>query len=207
MKVVAILLLSIVLATAIPNKDIFSIPQKLARDSAVPSEPFTFSWKPCASNNQVVLQQLSVSPDPIVLGQNITVSFAAQLDTTISSGKLSLTIEKKIFGVWTEIPCVDGVGSCNYDDFCSLFDTTKPCDPIFNQYHLECKCPFTAGDYSISPAISIETKNPNLSWLTNGDFYAKGQLFDSNGNNVACYEAYASLASGQFAQYTGAKKN
>jgi hypothetical protein len=46
---------------------------------------------------------LEISPDPIVLGQNITVAAAGKLGTNITYASAALTIEKKIFGIWTEM--------------------------------------------------------------------------------------------------------
>jgi len=190
------------IAIGIKNKEldpIFKVPQQLARKMNPPQQPLTFSWDNCGSSGEPVqLASLAVGPDPIVLGNNITVSFAAKMGNNIVAGSgfsAGVTIEKKIFGIWTEIPCVDSVGSCSYDDFCSLF---KPhpngCGPILEEYKLPCDCPFNTGSYSM-PTTSIKTKNPNLSWLTDGDFYLKGQIFDSGGNEWACYEVYASLSS------------
>ncbi len=41
------------------------------------------------------------------------------------------------------------------------------------------------GNYKL-PLVSVHTKNPNLSWLTNGDFYIKG-------NDIVLYIIYLSF--------------
>jgi ganglioside GM2 activator len=168
------------LAVANAKKEsIFDIPQILGRYLNPPKAPLTFSWDSCGSSSDPVqLKSLTLAPDPLVLGQNITVSFAADFAEQINAGQALITLEKKIFGIWTEIPCVDNVGSCTYDNFCTLFNPNKPC-PVLEKYGIPCHCPFGPGDYAL-PAVSIATKDPNISWLTDGDFYAKAQMLDAN---------------------------
>jgi len=113
--------------------------------------------------------------------------------TTIKQAQL--TLEKKELGIWIEIPCLDNVGSCNYNDPCSLLlqNQEKIC-PHLVPYGLPCPCPIVAGTYSL-PAAGVEWKldNPGYSWLTNGDLYAKVQLIDSTGTTALCLEIYATL--------------
>jgi ganglioside GM2 activator len=33
---------------------------------------------------------------------------------------VSLTAYKKVLGIWTKLPCIDNVGSCDYDNICTL---------------------------------------------------------------------------------------
>jgi len=154
----------------------------------------TFSWDSCASGNDpLVLKTLSLSPDPIVLGQDVTLAFSGTIGTTVSQANLLVTLEKQIFGVWTEIPCVDGLGSCTYDDACALLTPDGPfCQPPFSTYKLPCQCPFQPGSYAL-PASQIPTQNPNIGWLTSGNFYVKAQITDTSGNELACYEVYFSI--------------
>jgi len=155
----------------------------------------TFSWQSCGSaSDPVVLKTLTLTPDPIVLGQDITLAFTAAIDVNVPAVSLGLTLEKKILGIWTEIPCVDGLGSCTYDNACSLLTPNNPfCQPPFSTYKLPCQCPFPAGSYAL-PASQIPTQNPDISWLTSGDFYAEAEMADSSGNQLACYEVYFSLS-------------
>uniref|UniRef100_A0A6B2LMM7 MD-2-related lipid-recognition domain-containing protein n=1 Tax=Arcella intermedia TaxID=1963864 RepID=A0A6B2LMM7_9EUKA len=145
---------------------------------------------------------LNIQPDPVVLGGNITAYAAVTVGQPLTStgGKISLTIEKNTLGVWIEVPCIDGVGSCDYAaaDLCTrLADAAK--DPntlaILKKYNLPVACPVAAGNYQIpsSDPLNVHVKNPNLSWLTNGDFYLKADAFDANGNENGCLEVYVSL--------------
>eukprot|EP01114_Cavostelium_apophysatum_P002990 TRINITY_DN1269_c0_g1_i4.p1 TRINITY_DN1269_c0_g1~~TRINITY_DN1269_c0_g1_i4.p1 ORF type:complete len:188 (-),score=34.29 TRINITY_DN1269_c0_g1_i4:43-606(-) len=155
----------------------------------------TFSWDSCGSSSDpLVVKSITVAPDPVVLGENATISFAFSLAETLTGGQLELTIEKKVFGVWTEIPCVDGVGSCTISDFCSLLTPDNSlCKPPFSTYGLPCVCPIAAGSYAL-PLTSVFLKNPDFSWV-DGDFYVKAEASDTNNNQISCYEIYLSLTS------------
>jgi len=155
----------------------------------------TFSWDNCGSSSSpVLLKSLSISPDPIVLGQNVTGSGSGSIAKTLSSGQLAITLEKSIFGIWTEIPCVDNLGSCTYDDFCDLLTPGNPlCSPPFSDHGFPCKCPIPAGSYSLPPS-SIAVPNPNISWLSDGDYYVEVVVSDNSGNQLGCYEIYFSLS-------------
>src|SRR4051794_32345021 len=53
-----------------------------------------------------------------------------------------------------------------------------------------CVCPFPVGEYvTPSGGFTVPTKNPNIGWLTNGDFYIKAQLQANGGENM-CVEIY-----------------
>jgi len=157
---------------------------------------FKFSWDSCGqSSDPIVIKSLSVGPDPIVLGGNITISGAVTVGVAVPSAQLLITLEAQIFGIWTEIPCVDNIGSCTYDNICDYLTPDNPvCLPPFSNYGIPCQCPIPAGSYAL-PSITVPTKNPGLSWLTDGSYYIKAQGLDANGNELACYEVYVNLSS------------
>jgi ganglioside GM2 activator len=153
-----------------------------------------FSWSSCSSGSTPLkINNISVSPAPIVLGQNITVAGGASLNSKLANLSLALTIDKKE-GVWVRVPCVDGVGSCSYNNLCSLAKP-GPCPPILQKAGIPCACPFPAspaGGYNL-PATEIPTKDPGLSWLTSGEFWVKAEVHDES-QLVTCVQLYFSLA-------------
>lgn len=167
--------------------------QVLSRHMSPPQEPMQFKWDSCGSTALVDLKELTISPDPITFNQNLTVSASVAITKAISSGKIQLKIQKKILGVYTDIPCVDGVGSCTYDDFCSLLPN-KPCPPPLPSDGLPCTCPFNGpATYTLPPtSFFLKMDNSIPSWLTSGDYYVKSEF--SNGDGSACFEIYISLA-------------
>jgi len=129
------------------------------------------------------------------LGNNVTASLKATLGVPVLSGHvLNIKMWKSIFGVWTDIPCVDGAGSCTYNDLCQFLEqNVEPqCPEILSQYNISCECPYQIGNYGFPP-LNIPTINPGFSWLTSGDFSIQGQVVDDSGNEVACVLAYFSL--------------
>merc|ERR1711934_1137100 len=129
-----------------------------------------------------------------------TVQAAVAVGVTLSSANFTsvgITLERKTLGVWVEIPCVEKIGSCTYEgsDICQqLAEHAAENCPKVKPYGIPCQCPFPAGNYR-SPAggITVPTKNPGLSWLTNGDYYVKAVL-QTTQKEKACVEIYASLS-------------
>eukprot|EP01126_Amoeba_proteus_P030725 TRINITY_DN302_c0_g1_i14.p1 TRINITY_DN302_c0_g1~~TRINITY_DN302_c0_g1_i14.p1 ORF type:complete len:192 (-),score=35.45 TRINITY_DN302_c0_g1_i14:10-585(-) len=156
----------------------------------------TFSWDQCGGSD-ATLSSLTVTPDPIKLGANISVLANAAIEKTGTSSNLTslaLHIDTKVLGVWVEVPCLDGFGSCTYDDPCSLLDKLhNSLCPVLQPKGIPCACPLTPGSYSTgSSGISIFLQDPHLSWLTDGDFYIKATL-TSGSNLYFCLELYISI--------------
>ena len=59
------------------------------------------------------------------------------------SEKVALKVQKKIGIFWIDIPCVDNVGSCDYEDLCALipFPPGEPCPEPFSSLNVPCNCP------------------------------------------------------------------
>jgi len=67
------------------------------------------------------------------LGKNITLDFNIKNAAFFANASLDIKIDKKIWGIWTEVPCLDGVGTCHYDSICTFFNPSiGPCKPPFS---------------------------------------------------------------------------
>lgn len=111
-------------------------------------------------NSTLIVQNLTLAPDPIVVPGNVTVGVNVTLKEMLSSPiKVAVTIKKKILGLVITIPCDKNFGSCTYDDACSILDKVK-CPQQFIHNHLHCKCPFKPGNYSL-PETSIGIALPS----------------------------------------------
>jgi len=163
----------------------------------------SFQWNNCDSpkSGWTVVNSLSITPSPIPLGGDIVVQADVTVGSTISNTtwkNVGLTIETKTFGVWVEIPCFAGIGSCTYQGpaLCGQLEqhADKNCPKLLPN-GIPCRCPFAAGKFH-TPAggLKVHIKNPGYSWLTDGDFYIKAQLQGTSGE-LACVEIYFSLAS------------
>jgi len=154
----------------------------------------SFSWSDCGSGSESIhVKSLSVSPDPIAIPGLLSLGFnitnAKDLSSPVS---LSTIVKKKVFGVWIKIPCEDNVGSCDYDDACSVIPPT--CPESFIKYKIPCKCPIKSGSFimPLSPVINI-TGAGIPKWLEGGSYEVKATLKDKSGTEVACVDVQAKL--------------
>mmetsp|Transcript_23006 Transcript_23006/g.53768 ORF Transcript_23006/g.53768 Transcript_23006/m.53768 type:complete len:199 (+) Transcript_23006:1-597(+) len=167
--------------------------------TAVPTEPtLGFSYTVCSgSSDPTKLTALSVGPDPIIISKSsntsVTVSGAGELDETITGASAKIVMKKKILGIWTEIPCVDNVGSCTYTDLCSMLPSGD-CPPFMQQYGIPCHCPMAPFKVNIpSTVVEIPPVKQIPSFLAKGDYQVKATLTDSTGKEVICVQVEVGL--------------
>jgi len=175
-----------------------------ALKSVLPERVSAFSYSDCgAASNAGHVQQLSITPDPIQIPGNITVSLKASLATNETAPiKAAIKLQKKSkIGTWNTIPCIDNIGSCTYDDLCELLAKNIPlvdgqCPPEFIEHNAPCRCPIPAAALSI-PGLSIAIPKlpPSIpSFLVQGDFQVNVQLTGSNGAQILCLNIALTLA-------------
>jgi len=167
------------------------------KHDAIIATPFKFNV--CDGAKGTMINSLTITPAPIVLGQNITVSASVTVNQPFDSSTISsiaVTIQKQVFGAWIDIPCVDGLGSCTFDaNGCDQIakNQAQIC-AVLQPLGLPCQCPFQPGTYSTpGNGISVQTQDPGISWATDGNFYVKVIL--KGATEYFCTEAYFSLAS------------
>ncbi|ELU03813.1 hypothetical protein CAPTEDRAFT_155689 [Capitella teleta] len=152
-----------------------------------------FSWSSCsAAGDPSNLTSLSLTPDPLKIPGNITVSFSGELGVDLSTPiKLELMLKKKVF-FWVEIPCIDNVGSCTYDDVCALLKSFK-CPPVFVKHGIPCRCPVKAGKYSL-PSSDIFIDPAGIpSFLEDGDYRAQAKLLKGD-QEITCVNIQISIS-------------
>lgn len=78
--------------------------------------------------------------------------------------QVKLKLVKKMGPLKIEIPCIDGFGSCTYEDICKLLPPdNNGCSEFFKENSIPCSCPFPRGDYSaqnLQVDISLPAKPP-----------------------------------------------
>eukprot|EP01105_Mastigella_eilhardi_P027195 TRINITY_DN824_c0_g2_i1.p1 TRINITY_DN824_c0_g2~~TRINITY_DN824_c0_g2_i1.p1 ORF type:complete len:206 (+),score=70.74 TRINITY_DN824_c0_g2_i1:81-620(+) len=165
--------------------------------AAVAATPLPFSWSNCgAETDPIQLQTFTVTPSPIVFGGNVTVSVVAKLAVTITAMKVQLNMEKQMGSTWVQIPCVDGIGSCTWDDICPLL-ANETCPSELSQYNIPCHCPFPAGVYELPATTVGPIKQPPsyLEWLTNGNYRVTANMKNPTDNSaLGCIQIILSLA-------------
>uniref|UniRef100_A0A8C6Z0D1 GM2 ganglioside activator n=1 Tax=Nothoprocta perdicaria TaxID=30464 RepID=A0A8C6Z0D1_NOTPE len=104
--------------------------------------------------------------------------------------------EKALGELWIQLPCIDQMGSCTYDDVCAILDDLippgTPCPEPLLTYGIPCHCPFKAvrppGGRSDFPLPDIELP----SWMTNGNYRVRVAV-SSKGQELACVKLAFSL--------------
>uniref|UniRef100_A0A8C6SYX1 GM2 ganglioside activator n=1 Tax=Neogobius melanostomus TaxID=47308 RepID=A0A8C6SYX1_9GOBI len=159
-----------------------------------------FDWKNCGKPDApAVLQTLSVAPDPITIPGDLSAEASGTTTVELAAPlALNLTLEKEVAGFWVKIPCVEELGSCNYENACDLLDQIIPpgqdCPEPLHSYGLPCHCPFKAGSYSL-PKSDFYIPNLDLPyWLTNGNYRAQGVL-GKDGSVLGCLKVALSIHS------------
>lgn len=154
---------------------------------------FGFSYDDCSGpSDPVHVRTLHVSPDPIPIPGNIVVDASAEVLGSVGGNlKASIKLETEIFGHFFEIPCIDNVGSCDYDDLCSLLPKQgEPCPPILAKAGVPCRCPFPAGKFSLPssafaiPSVPLPIKSATVRLTAH---------LTADGNPVTCVQIKAKV--------------
>ncbi|KAK3576391.1 hypothetical protein CHS0354_026724 [Potamilus streckersoni] len=152
----------------------------------------SFQWKDCGGPSDIInIKSLDISPDPIVSPGSLFVSASGVIKKLIGSPLLGdLLMYKKTGGQWIKLPCIlPPLGSCHFDNLCTLLNLINPCpDPIV-QSGLGCKCPFQKGDVQLPKTVF---DIPSAS-LPAGDFHVIGNL-TFNGTPAGCLDLYLSFS-------------
>uniref|UniRef100_T1IP49 MD-2-related lipid-recognition domain-containing protein n=1 Tax=Strigamia maritima TaxID=126957 RepID=T1IP49_STRMM len=156
----------------------------------------SFSWDNCGTGEQALIKELTLSPTPLIIPGNVTIDFVGEsaIDA-VSPLKTQLTMKRKLGFFWIDIPCVDDLGSCNYDDGCTLlekyFPVKDPCPPVFLDNNIPCHCPFPKGEYKI-PSYTVDIpSDPLPSWLSDGQYKIRIEISP----NYACVDLSLTLGS------------
>ncbi|XP_046394882.1 ganglioside GM2 activator-like [Ischnura elegans] len=150
-------------------------------------------WSNCGPpTDPIKLTYLDVTPFPLTIPGIETLSAIVNIARNISSPvEASVTIKKHSFLGWIEIPCVDNIGSCHYDDLCALSPYNDQCPTVFKKLQLPCACPVNEGMYSVKKyPVNIAKIGPH--WLEHGMY--KGQVtLTSNSVELGCIAFQAAL--------------
>ncbi|KAL4230149.1 ML domain [Mactra antiquata] len=134
----------------------FEIPDsKPKTDDQFNQPPVTlkeFSWKDCSKPGSIVnIKSLSISPDPLSFPGPFDVATQFILKQSLNASlNTALKVEKRIFGTYIDIPCVDNIGSCDYPDLCAMLAPIKSkCPDPLKKIGIDCQCPVNEGVYSL----------------------------------------------------------
>lgn len=90
--------------------------------------------------------------------------------------KVSVQVQKKVGFLWVDVPCVDNIGSCDYEDACAMipFPPGQACPEPFLTLGIPCNCPVPQVSSQIISLQSLEKKS-NLCFVK-GAYVIKDQV-------------------------------
>ncbi|RUS78016.1 hypothetical protein EGW08_014233 [Elysia chlorotica] len=146
-----------------------------------------FKWDSCGPADQLVeVRNLTLGPSPFTFPGTLKFGFDIVFHDTISADDkvaADLKLQINARGVWIDIPCIGNVGSCQYDDLCSILNRIQ-CPADLQEQGIPCSCPFNKGEYKLQKySVTIDA-----SVFLAGDYKAKAVLSESSKGQIACYE-------------------
>ncbi|KAH9487553.1 Ganglioside GM2 activator [Bulinus truncatus] len=146
-----------------------------------------FKWKSCGPSDQLVdIQKLMIKPSPLYFPGNLSFGFDIIFhDTVDEDASVSVSVKlqfNKGSGSWITIPCIGQIGSCTYDDFCTLTKIIQ-CPQDLKQKGIPCTCPFNKGEYKIDN-YNVEV---DAEVFLSGIYQADVTITDSSKGQIACY--------------------
>ncbi|XP_048258458.1 ganglioside GM2 activator-like [Haliotis rufescens] len=159
----------------------------------------TIEWRDCGVGDSLVsVKQFDISPTPLKLPGDITVSFDGTISHDIADQiTLDVLMEKKLLGTFIRAPCQGNVGTCHYTDPCHFLNTFKQlgtCPPQLTAKSLPCTCLFRPMKLHLPPSTFTVTCINNVFWktvLNDGEFHVKITMNDKRTNQLrGCVEIY-----------------
>merc|ERR1711988_368626 len=100
--------------------------------------------KECAIGYQIKIHKLDVIPHPIRLPGSLSLVYDIEVLKDLDDLNIKIKLEKKFGFRWVKMPCIQGIGSCSYDDICSVLSTVfeKRCPAQMDGLDYTCTCPF-----------------------------------------------------------------
>ena len=160
------------------------------------AKTYPLTIKSCGPADQPLkIHTLTVLPDkPIDIRKNLTITFDLEATREITEAKVVLKFEKEVL-FWITLPCEKNIGSCTYDNICTILDTykdkclnaTRPAHP-----NVPCSCPIPAGRFSATINVPPPEIPASIEWLASGNYKIHFQATDST-STLGCYDAQFSL--------------
>ncbi|XP_066572712.1 ganglioside GM2 activator-like [Amia ocellicauda] len=152
-------------------------------------------WKNCAPGDAFVMKTFDI-PETINIPGPVPVSFTGELKETLNAPlKIAVEIKKKVWDWWLDVPCIDHVGSCVYDNICEKLDQIFPGDSCPSEILSmggSCHCPIQPGVLHIPPTTLNIPKVKLPSFLTDGEFQLHITA-NSGTQQIACFQTTITL--------------
>merc|ERR1712149_15337 len=155
---------------------------------------YALKYTECMANSAIKINKVGLAPYPPNLSEGFTAEYDVDILKNIDGEvDVKLALQKKMGIIWLTIPCTGNVGSCTYNDICTLMDghVSDELCTILGLFGLPCECPWNAQKFTGSndiPALDLGSAGA----LVSGQYKAKAEVI-SGGEVVACLEAELEL--------------
>lgn len=169
--------------------------QEIAQNQSRQYHVTAFEWSNC-DNTGSVIKKLEVGPDPVRLPGSLFVGLDAVFKYDIVKGSpFKIRIKKKVAFVWIPVPCKDGAGSCDYEDFCHKWPIPAPCPDAYVRANISCTCPLKAGHYVMPLSNLGYISDAGLPhWLENGEYTLQAIVDSKDGKtNFLCFNLHLQI--------------
>jgi len=141
------------------------------------------TWEHCGnSNDPVQVTAFSMTPDPVGIPGDVTISVSITVPETLEGPlKLETVFWKKILFFWVKLGCYGQIGTCTHDDICGKSD--------------QLKCPIQAGVINVPPTTyHINYPSGVPSFVLNG-YYSLELYLKKGDKELGCLKTYFSISS------------
>ncbi|XP_071102093.1 ganglioside GM2 activator-like [Haliotis cracherodii] len=165
----------------------------------VRSEYTSLQWSDCGSDPSITIHNLAVTPMPVMVPGNMNFTLRAS-STRSHLNRMILKLSSKRKGDWFDIPvpCLFHVGSCTYDDTCTLLATMQrdnwagvmrsiggQIQRMFSSVGVNDYCPLPIQSLNIENYVLTMPPIPSfLTFLAEGDYETRLRALDHATNDV-----------------------
>jgi len=156
-------------------------------------------FEDCGSdpNRPIKFHSLGLTPSPLKADAYASAAFKISVDRDIPEFGLKMSLKKKVFFVKVPAPCINGIGSCSYENVCDVIWGEKDCPADVRAAGIPCSCPLKKG---IVQSDSVKFYIPNfgkfVSALASGTYYFHAELTEkSTGKQLGCLKITLELES------------
>ncbi|XP_053405341.1 ganglioside GM2 activator-like [Mercenaria mercenaria] len=161
------------------------------------------------SNAIVTVQQLDFSPSPLIFPGDVHFTLNLTAYQPINYLFVDVVLEKKLLGIWTKVPCIRNIGTCNNIDFCPILPTILNGSSLISKelgqqidtmlesaLGHKLRCPIQPETLDIKDyTLSLQAVSSTLSWFSHGDYRIQISVKDdpTTTDNLGCIKFLAKI--------------
>ncbi|GAB1606889.1 ganglioside GM2 activator-like [Argonauta hians] len=168
----------------------------------------SFKWTQCGPKDAMIMHSFNIGPDPVKVGQPLSLSVHAQTFKTLNGSDIKLQMGRKTFLLTIPVPCLYHFGSCTYRDSCTLMQRMKDenwggktadlvlqVESLMAQHNINLKCPVPPQKMDIDGfKLNLPALPKTAALLLEGDYKIKITATDRLTKKINfCFEIELSI--------------